>query len=428
MESAVTSPHYSSDGGSDDDQSSSQAPEPFGPSNPRPDLPPGVAAAFLRTAVASGLAQFGFEAAEEDAMAEFEGALYSLFGSLLVYAHQLAELGRRHQPTFEDVLQGCRDLGVGDASDLIDAYHEGVFSDDVHIKYQRPRPPPPERPLLHSDPEDSPAEDDPSLISPPPSPPPSSDDEEGEFEEVVPTGADGQPLPGAREAVEARRVKREQKRKARDERRRERERRRRARERKKHAGEPFTAAWLPALPPKHSWKQTPVFPESAAPPALPPPLSQTQQAPSASALQHLSTLRSRLNDSQLVASSLRNLIRRTSARPSSSTLLTGHLADGGAGALVNVNVDAIAAAAVEQEADLVSYENEWYGANATPASAGGTGARGKRVKRVVHVGKGSGTGDDGAELGDDERGAGGEAEQWSENRVGGASKRRRWLV
>ncbi|GAA5934430.1 hypothetical protein JCM1841_000919 [Sporobolomyces salmonicolor] len=427
MDSAVTSPHYSSDG-SDDDQSSSQAlVEPFGPSNPRPDLPPGVAASILRSAVASGLAQFGFEAAEEDAMDEFEGALHSLFGSLLVYAHQLAELGRRHQPTFADVLQGCRDLGVGDASDLIDAYHEGVFSDDVHIKFQRPRPPPPEPPLLHSDPEDSPAEDDPTLISPPATPPPSSDDEEGEFEEVVPTGADGQPLPGAKEAVEARRVKRDQKRKERDERRKERERRRRARERKKQASEPFKAEWLPGLPPKHSWKQTPVFPESAAPPALPPPLSQTQQAPSAIALQHLSTLRARLNDSQLVASSLRNLIRRTSARPS-ALLASQHpqqLANG-----TNLDViaatSAAAAAAAEQGADLVSYENEWYGA----MTAAGTTGGGKRVKRVVHVGLGRGTGnDDGGELGDDERGDGGPAEaEWNENRVGGASKRRRWLV
>lgn len=109
-------------------------------------------------------------------------------------------------------------------------------------------------------------EEDPSLASPPPSPPRSdvsgdsdSDDEEDAFEEVVPLGADGQPIPGAKEAKIVKKKEKEKKKIERSERRKERERRRKAREfRKNEFGGTFEAEWAPKLPPKHSWKRTPV--------------------------------------------------------------------------------------------------------------------------------------------------------------------------
>jgi len=107
-------------------------------------------------------------------------------------------------------------------------------------------------------------EEDPSLASPPPSPPRSdasgdSDSDEDAFEEVVPLGADGQPIPGAKEAKVVKKKEREKKKIERGERRKDRERKRKAREfRKKELGGTFEADWAPKLPPKHSWKQTPV--------------------------------------------------------------------------------------------------------------------------------------------------------------------------
>ena len=106
---------------------------------------------------------------------------------------------------------------------------------------------------------------------------------------------------------------------------------------------------------------------------LPPTTS--QQAPSSAALSHLSTLRSRLNDSQLVASSLRNLIRRTGA--------TGRTQEQEGGG---------------QEDDVVDYEGEWYGA---------VGGGRKRVVKVLR--------------------AGGEEEEKEEGRTG-VVKRRKWRV
>ncbi|GAA6039375.1 hypothetical protein JCM8097_002822 [Rhodosporidiobolus ruineniae] len=425
--------------------------------DPLPDLPPPFAALALRKLVAAGLERQGFEGAQEEAMDELEGALAEFFGSLLAYAHQLADHSRRQLPTLQDVVKGCEDLGVGGARELrreVERY-TGVEGADsqlpiISVKYQRARSPSPLGPLLPSD------DDTPSipshLLSPPPSPraEPGDDsddsDEDAEFEEVLPTGPDGQPLPSALEAQEARKRKKAEKKERRERekvaRQKERERRRRER-RKREEEDPFKAGWLPGLPPKHSWKQTPVYPTSAAPPPIPPPISQTQQAPSAAALQHLSTLRARLNDGQLVAQSLRNLIRRTGARALEAGAASAAVGPGvgkekdgkGKGKELDVGGEAAGGggekskegslapsqaqqAQMDDTVDVVDYEAEWYGVSSSSSIAGG-----KRRIRVVTVG---GVGEDDEREGGDEKKKEG---AWAEaGRAGGAAKRRRWLV
>ncbi|GAA5880778.1 hypothetical protein JCM3774_005745 [Rhodotorula dairenensis] len=432
-----------------------------------PDLPGSIPALVLHKAVAAGLDRAGFEGADPDALDELEGALASFFGSLLLYAHDLAEHARRHVPTVVDVLKGCQDLGIGGPGDLLDQVRLASSAGpetSLRLRYQRPRVPVDPGPLLPSDDDDDDDDDkvaerdlenDPLLASPPPSPLPveseeEEEDDDFEFEEVTPLGPDGLPLSSGtggpnsdaakqqqqqrREAKERRqrekREKKERRERERDARRRERERRRdeRARvKRKRQEADPLNADWLPALPPKHSWKQTPVYPESAAPPPIPPPISQTQQAPSAAALQHLSTLRARLNDSQLVAASLRNLIRKTraSAVGSGSGSGTGPGGLGGGGGGVGE----------QDSADVVDYESEWYGARGLAVATGS-----KRKIRVVTVGQrtNQSPGDLLLETHDAADGRGGNARKsggggllegaGEASRVGGAVKRRRWLV
>ncbi|GAA5912358.1 hypothetical protein JCM6882_002570 [Rhodosporidiobolus microsporus] len=393
----------------------------------RPPLPPAVAGWALRKAVAHGLSGAGFDGAEEDAYQELEGAVYEYFGALLTYASQLAELARRHEPTLQDVVQASWDLGVGGAGELGEEARRvrdtGEEAPDIQITYKRPRAASPPPRLLPSDDESDPLPS--SLLSPPPSPPASphsSDDEDADFEEVLPLGPDGQPLPSAVAEQEGKKKVKEEKRQKRlrekEERRKERERRRRGRKRREEA-DPFRAEWLPGLPPKHSWKQTPVYPQSAAPPPIPPPISQTQQAPSSAALQHLSTLRARLNDSQLVAASLRNLIRRTGARAVAPAGFGG--GEGGA------TEEAQQQEALLQEAqDVVDYESEWYGVKeASAAALVLPGGAGKRRIRVLTVGADR---DEDDERDDEEGGKGEKKADGEGSRVGGAAKRRRWLV
>lgn len=175
-------------------------------------------------------------------------------------------------------------------------------------------------------------------------------------------------------------------------------------------------------------RRTQVYPESAAPPPIPPPISQTQQAPSAAALQHLSTLRARLNDSQLVAASLRNLIRKTRASAVGEQQHLQHLQQQ-------------QQQQQQDSADVVDYESEWYGARGLGAATGS-----KRKIRVVTIGQrthkspgdllsleseasaAGGVGGDGSVMmrkGGGLEGGGGGGEG---SRVGGAVKRRRWLV
>ncbi|GAA6021952.1 hypothetical protein JCM10207_002616 [Rhodosporidiobolus poonsookiae] len=417
-----------------DSGSSTSSSALYSPPSPRPALPASLAAQVLRRVVASQLQQAGFDSAEDEAMDELEGAVGSFFGSLLEYAHQLAELGRRHVPNLQDVVQGCEDLGVGGAGELRGEVHRAEAL-DFSITYKRPRVPSPPPITLPSSPTPSEA-DDPLLASPPPSPPAASDSDsdDGAFEEVLPVGADGLPLESAVKAQLERRAgreaKRAKKRAEKEERQKERERRRRER-RKVRERNPYEAEWLPSLPPKHSWKQTPVYPTSAAPPSIPPPLSQTQQAPSALALQHLSTLRARLNDSQLVAESLRNLIRRTGARtlvaPASSAAGTGAEGKDGKDKDGKDGKDPTPTATAQvdaQDADVVDYESEWYGAKEAFAPSGGGGRR--RI-RVVKVGAGGEEDEFPYGGAGDEEGKG--KGEWMEgSRVGGAAKRRRWLV
>lgn len=85
---------------------------------------------------------------------------------------------------------------------------------------------------------------------------------------MTPLGPDGLPLPADSDAAKQRREQLEQKkrdkaarkeklRRDKEARARERERRRRERKRRSEA-DPLKAEWLPILPPKHSWKHTPV--------------------------------------------------------------------------------------------------------------------------------------------------------------------------
>lgn len=166
-----------------------------------------------------------------------------------------------------------------------------------------------------------------------------------------------------------------------------------------------------------------VYPESAAPPPIPPPISQTQQAPSAAAMQHLSTLRARLNDSQLVAASLRNLIRKTRA----SAVGEHH----------HHSQQQQQQQQQQDSADVVDYESEWYGARGLGAATGS-----KRKIRVVTIGQrtnkspgdllqleseasAAAGGGDGSMM---MRKGGGMEGGGEGSRVGGAVKRRRWLV
>ncbi|GAA5866499.1 hypothetical protein JCM8547_000644 [Rhodosporidiobolus lusitaniae] len=441
MSSLFESPFPSDAGSSDNEDASSRPPSPFTVDHPRPDLPPALAAQVLHRAVAAGLAHAGFEGAEEEALDELEGVVVSFFGSLLSYAQQLAELGRRHQPTLADVVKGCEDLGVGGAGVLLQELKSSEQAPDVRLAYKRPRAPSPPPLLLPSDDESDPLP--PSLLSPPASPPPQPDsdsDEDAEFEEVLPLGPDGLPLPSALAEKDAKKKqkeeKREKKRREKEKRMKDRERRRRERKRRQEA-DPFRGEWLPVLPPKHSWKQTPVYPQSAAPPPIPPPISQTQQAPSAAALQHLSTLRARLNDSQLVAASLRNLIRRTGARGiASAPAGVGEGGKDGAkeGGKENDSVTpaptATPAPAPPDDADVVDYESEWYGVRPSslyPPITSASAAGGKRRIRVVTVGAEEEDERD-EEEGEGKKGAKGGREWMEGSRVGGAAKRRRWVV
>ncbi|GAA5820211.1 hypothetical protein JCM3770_006062 [Rhodotorula araucariae] len=437
MDSLAVSESYLSDSGSSTSSSASRA-VPLtssafdGVHTPAPPLPPSLPALVLHKLVAAELERNGFDAAAADALDECEGVVAEFLASLTEYAHALAELGRRHVPSAADVVAASEALGAGGAGALLGELRRTRRRDApptaaLQITYTRARVPTPPGPLLASDDEDDGGTGADALASPPPTPPLSplapldddDDDDDAEFEEVLPlslsTAAAGAGAATKQSAAAERRAARAAQLSAREaaaaQRRAERERRRRERRRRDEA-DPLRASWLPALPPKHSWKQTPVYPQSAPPPPLPPPISRTQQAPSAIALAHLSTLRARLNDSQLVSSSLRNLIRRTRGA-----------AAGGAGA-------GAAGDAAGEGADVVDYEGEWYGASAAGgvgAGPAGGGGGGKRRVRVLTVGGAGGS--------DDEDAAREEERERARKEAGvlggggrGAGKRRRWLV
>jgi len=67
-------------------------------------------------------------------------ALWVVFGSLLQYAHAIAELGRRHKPNLEDVIIGCREMGVADsARDLLDELKKERSEFSISLRSVRER-------------------------------------------------------------------------------------------------------------------------------------------------------------------------------------------------------------------------------------------------------------------------------------------------
>ncbi|ORY52718.1 hypothetical protein BCR35DRAFT_327205 [Leucosporidium creatinivorum] len=383
--STMFSPTASASGSRSPTPNSSRTPSPpplpFSLENPRPDLPPAVAASALRKLVSYELEQAGFEAVTEEALEELEGVVFSFFGSLLVRSHDLANLGRRNQPNFKDLVQGVRDFGVAGVGELKEEVERTKGRDvpDLAIVYDKLREEAP-GPTLASDDEPS-SEEEPSEdeAEPAPAPPPT---------------IDGVPVPAPTPVVK-----------------------KKVKQPKLKPLDALKADHLPPLPAKHSYKQTPVYPQSRIPPSIPQASTfPTQQTPSTVAMRHLSTLRSRLNDSQLVASSLRNLIRKTSARATA----------GGEGAIVGLEG---AQQGGQEDDDVVDYEGEWYGGRGGPIGAG--------VKRSVLMMR---VGEEGkVDLEGWERGEEGERDgmgfmkskdhEWSDaGRVGGAGKRRKWRV
>ncbi|KAK4701848.1 hypothetical protein P7C70_g4379, partial [Phenoliferia sp. Uapishka_3] len=242
-----------SDGDGDDnspdnsDSDSSDSPPPvFDDSNLRPDLPPATAQSALRKLVALELKAAGFDAAHPDALDDLDGILWSFFGSLLIHAHELAELGKRLKPNLKDVIRSCEELGVGGVRELTQEIKREKPYDAPGTKIHYDKVPISQSKIVTLD---SDSEDDPSLAT----------------SSSATTSA-------------------------------------------------LTSSFLPPLPSRHSYRQTPVFPKSSIAPPVRAPSSVVLQTPSAVALAHISTLRMRLSDSQLVAKSLRNLIRKTSAR------------------------------------------------------------------------------------------------------------------
>ncbi|GAA5915258.1 uncharacterized protein JCM6883_002377 [Sporobolomyces salmoneus] len=454
MDSAMNTPSPSSSTGSTSTSRSTSPNPPHQSSSFPPSLPPGLAALVTRKMISLELIETGFEAAEEEAVEFLEGTLNSFFESLIRTSHDFAELGRRHEPNMLDVVKGCIEMGLIESpKELTEqaSRRDQISSStplDLSIRYARSTRRHHEQPpaLLPSD-DESPAfpdpDPDPAFDSPPPSPPSQAlsatdEDSDAEFEEVLPLGADGQPIPTSEASAmkDAKDLKKKEKalrKLEKESRQKERERRRAAREfRKKEYGKTFEGDWMPRLPPKHSWKQTPVFPEQPPPPPIPAPVSRTVQSPSTLALSHLSTLRSRLNDSQLVASSLRNLIRRTGSAArgngNGGTVSTMTMTE-----LTTEEAANAAEVVAEQEADLISYENEWYGSNKTIQKslvrnnfAGRGGKRNVRIIKVSDRRKREGV-EEGESSGDEGEGREGR-EGMSAGGGGGVAKRRRWLV
>lgn len=346
-------------------------------------------------------------------------------------SHDLANLGRRNQPNFKDLVQGVKDFGVAGVKELKEEVErtkgrDGAFCAVLPARLQRTtnahtHSTVPQLSVVYDKiREEAPG---PTLAS---DDEPSSESEASEYEDepapappALPLIEGGPAPPPAPAAPRRKKVKQP----------------------KVKPLDALKGDFLPPLPAKHSYKQTPVrhiapllsspeleltarlheqvYPQSRIPPAIPQASTfPTQQTPSALAMRHLSTLRSRLNDSQLVASSLRNLIRKTSARATSGTegaMILGDQQEGGA-------------TADNDNDDVVDYEGEWYGGRGGPGVK-----RSVLVMRVGEEGKvdleGWGSGNGREEEGRDGMAFMKSAEGWSDaGRVGGAGKRRKWRV
>ncbi|SCV72934.1 BQ2448_6859 [Microbotryum intermedium] len=277
-------------------------------------LPPSVAAHVVRRLVARELQDVGFDSAQQDALEEIEG----FFGSALVLAHDLANHAHRSRPNVKDIVESCRRLGVGSEPELVQEVKRTKHRPSEEwpkLRFQRStkRRSSPTGPLLGSDDEGE------------------QDEREKKEKEFIKT-FNSTPAAIASGIVTGQTIAS-----------------------KRTFDALRNQPGLPALPNKHSFKVTPAYPTpTLSAPFVPPNLTYhpKPQEPSPLALTHLSTLQSRQNDSTQVAASLRNLIRRTSARPQQSTFNNASSAPNG--------LDGTDLLGNGEELDVVDYSTEWY--------------------------------------------------------------------
>ncbi|KAM0753308.1 hypothetical protein T439DRAFT_379008 [Meredithblackwellia eburnea MCA 4105] len=324
----------------DDWSSTSTPPPPFSASNPRPDVPRDAAIQALRTLILARLQHVGFHAAKQDVVDELQAITFELLESILIHANQLAQHARRTGPNLKDIVRSSEELGIGGTQQLL----EEISSQNKDKLNQFPIP---ETTFNYTKKRKEVVEN--TL---------GSDDEEDD------------------DALAA----------------------------SKRLKEVLVADFLPPLPSKHSYKQTPVFPKSSTSAPVPSP-SLPLQAPSAAASAHIATLRSRLADGQVVARSLRNLVRAT-----------GGGGGGGSGTVTIVG----GGAGQEEEslADVVDFERDWY------QPRGVVGQGGKRRIGIIRVGAKSVRD---ADVPDDANVIDPNANRGGVGK-GGGPKRRRWRI
>ncbi|KDE05926.1 hypothetical protein MVLG_03739 [Microbotryum lychnidis-dioicae p1A1 Lamole] len=279
-------------------------------------LPPSVAANVVRRLVARELQEVGFDSAQQDALEEIEGCLFTFFGSALLLAHDLANHAQRVRPNVKDLVESCRRLGVGSEPELVHEVNRTKHRPSeewpkLRFQSSSKRRSSPSGPLLRFDDEGEQDE---------------REKREKEFINIF----NSTPAAIASGIVTGQTI---------------------ASKRTSDALSDLPG--LPALPNKHSFKVTPAYPTpTLSAPFVPPNLTHhpKPQEPSPLALAHLATLQSRQNDSTQVAASLRNLILRTSARPQQS--IFNPSAPNGS--------DTIGLLGNGEELDVVDYSTEWY--------------------------------------------------------------------
>ncbi|KAK4050254.1 hypothetical protein OIV83_003575 [Microbotryomycetes sp. JL201] len=255
---------FASDDEYDDDEETTSAPVPAGDTPAR--LTGAIAVECLERLVNLELKAAGYATADQQALQHLHGLAVVFFEALVQRAHELTEQAARSNVNIKDAIAASVDLGVVtgpmDFIGLSDATRDrNAEAGAPPLRYKRVRPSAVEKTLPSDDEENEQehAKD--------------KDDVEQYLQQSIIPKVKPRKLPEA-----------------------------------------LTAPYLPQLPPKHTFKQTPVYPQPAAPPTIPNPTYEPRQKPSTEALRHLATLRARFNDSQMVASSLRNLIRKTSVR------------------------------------------------------------------------------------------------------------------
>ncbi|KAK4049894.1 hypothetical protein OIO90_005283 [Microbotryomycetes sp. JL221] len=249
----------------------------------RPSLTPIVAVEYLERLVNVELQAAGYLTADKEALEQLQGMTVVFFEALVQRAHELTEQANRTRVNLKDALEASVETGIVayPAQMIRFAKQTRDRNDQVDvppIRYKRVRPPVIEK-TLPSDNEQDEEDDDSNLVR-----------SNGK-------GDQSASLPDLHQSIIPK-VK------------------------PRKLPEALKASFLPPLPPKHTFKQTPVYPQPAPPPLIPQPTFDPIQKPSKEAMRHLATLRARFNDSQLVSSSLRNLIRKTSVRTVGSSTMT----------------------------------------------------------------------------------------------------------